>query len=362
MTRFDDLYLLGGQSAWVDNIRRDWLDDGTLQSLLDQGIRGVTSNPSIFAKAVSSSSAYDAFIAAAEGSDEEVFEQLAVRDVRDACHMFRPVYDASLRERRTGTHRYTDGYVSLEVSPRLAHDTAGTVTAAQRLAATLSDCPNLMIKIPATDEGLPAVTQVLAAGINVNVTLIFSLERYAQVIDAFIEGQERARANGVDMDALASVSSFFVSRVDTAIDPLLPADSNLRGAVALAQVSAAYELFLRRFGDHPTDAQIQRPLWASTSTKNPAYDELLYVDCLVAPESVNTIPDGTLRTYGLRGSINSSVLAEQRAECAARLSELPALGIDLSQVTTKLEHDGVAAFEASYEELLTDIANKRATL
>jgi transaldolase len=364
MSRFDDLYLHGQQSAWVDNIRREWLDDGTLEALLNQGVRGVTSNPSIFAKAVGTSSAYDEFIASAIGSDEEVFEQLAIRDVADACAIFRPVYDASLREFHAGTRRYTDGYVSLEVSPRLAHDTDGTIAAAKRLAHALRDHQNLMIKIPATKAGLPAIVEVLGSGICVNVTLIFSLERYRDVIRAFKAGVALAKERGLDLDRLASVASFFVSRVDTAIDPMLPESSPLRGRIALAQVAEAYDLARSSFANVPKGTQVQRALWASTSTKNPDYDALLYVDSLIAPETVNTIPDATLSLYGERGSLSKSILADEtlRVSYEDHLDELAELGIDLGAVTDQLEVEGVSAFAVAYEELLETVRAKRASL
>jgi len=367
MTRLDALYLEYGQSAWVDNIRRDWLNDGTLQSLVDRGVRGVTSNPSIFAKAVASTNAYDALIASLSTTDPEVaFEQLAVEDVRDACAILRPVYDASLRAQSSGERRSLDGYVSLEVSPRLAHDTDGTIAAAKRLASTLSTSPNLMIKIPATKAGLPAISSVLALGINVNVTLIFSLERYSEVLDAFVEGIERAQAAGIDISKIASVASFFISRVDTAIDPMLPEGSQLRGYAAVAQAARAYDIFLDRIATPrfkvilELGAQVQRPLWASTSTKNPAYSDLLYVDTLVANETVNTLPDSTLEAYADHGDANNSrLLAETaRRELGTKLDQLADAGIALAAVTQRLEDEGVAAFISSYDELLSTVTRK----
>lgn len=367
MTKLDALYLEYGQSAWVDNIRRDWLNDGTLQSLVDRGVRGVTSNPSIFAKAVASTNAYDALIASLSTTDSEVaFEQLAVEDVRDACAILRPVYDASLRAQSSGERRSLDGYVSLEVSPRLAHDTEGTIAAAKRLSSTLSTSPNLMIKIPATKAGLPAISSVLALGINVNVTLIFSLERYSEVLDAFVEGIERAQAAGIDISKIASVASFFISRVDTAIDPMLPEGSQLRGYAAVAQAARAYDIFLDRIATPrfkvilELGAQVQRPLWASTSTKNPAYSDLLYVDTLVANETVNTLPDPTLEAYADHGDANNSrLLAETvRRELGTKLDQLADAGIALAAVTQRLEDEGVAAFISSYDELLSTVTQK----
>ncbi|CAB4858100.1 unannotated protein [freshwater metagenome] len=367
MTKLDALYLEHGQSAWVDNIRRDWLNDGTLQNLVDRGVRGVTSNPSIFAKAVASSNAYDALIAGLPTTDpEEAFELLAVQDVRDACAILRPVYEASVRSLSTGERRSLDGFVSLEVSPRLAHDTEGTIAAAKRLAGNLSSSPNLMIKIPATTAGLPAISAVLAEGINVNVTLIFSLERYAEVLDAFVSGIEQARVAGKDISRIASVASFFISRVDTAIDPLLPDDSQLRGTAAIAQAAGAYDIFQERVATPrfqallAAGAQLQRPLWASTSTKNSAYSDLLYVDTLVAHDTVNTLPDPTLEAYADHGdSAKSRLLRESdRRVLAGTLAQLAAAGIDLAEVTQRLEDEGVSAFISSYDELLATVSQK----
>ena len=365
MTRLDALYLEHGQSAWVDNIRRDWLNDGTLQGLVDRGVRGVTSNPAIFAKALSTTPDYQPLIAQLDTRDpEEAFESLAIEDVRDACVILRPVYDASLREFSAGARRATDGYVSLEVSPRLAHDTQGTIDAAVRLAERLSDSPNLMIKIPATLAGLPAITEVIGRGISVNVTLIFSLARYAQVLDAYVAGLARARSQGLDLGSIASVASFFISRVDTAVDPLLSEGSPLRGRTAVAQAAAAYDLFLHRMSQSDVaellaaGAQIQRPLWASTSTKNPTYDELLYVDTLVASETVNTLPDPTLEAYATKGNPLNSELedAERRHTLAGVLADVEHSGVDLSAVTDQLENEGVSAFIKAYDELLHTVS------
>lgn len=367
MTRLDGLYLDYGQSAWVDNIRRDWLNDGTLQRLVDRGVRGVTSNPSIFAKAVATTADYDSIIARLGLSDSEAaFEALAIADVQDACRVLLPVYQASLREFSAGTRHSTDGYVSLEVSPRLAHDTRGTITAAESLSSRVGDHPNLMIKIPATKAGLPAVTEVLGRGISVNVTLIFSLERYMEVLQAYVAGIRLAHENGHDISRIASVASFFISRVDTAIDALMSPDSKLRGHVANAQAAAAYQAFLDHRASEEMQAllakgaQVQRPLWASTSTKNPAYDELLYVDTLAASETVNTMPDPTLEKFATDGDPSKSLLADdaKRTALASMLDDLQGEGVSLAEVTQQLEDDGVAAFVAAYDELLATVASK----
>jgi transaldolase len=360
-TLFDDY----GQSPWIDNIRRDWLNDGTLARLVSQGVRGVTSNPSIFAKAFATSSAYDEHLADLRDADpEEVFEALAVGDVRDACDVLGALHEGSREEFRSGKRRYCDGYVSLEVSPRLARDSVATIEAARRLAASVGRS-NVMIKIPATKEGLPAVTQVLGLGINVNVTLIFSIERYDEVITAWLDGLELARENALDLSSIASVASFFVSRVDAAVDPLLPEGDERRGTTANAQVAAAYRLYRERVASPRAaslleqGAQVQRPLWASTSTKNPSYYDLLYVDYIVGDETVNTMPDPTLAGVLDHGNFASSLLVsgEATASAAARLGELPS-EVSLRAVTDKLEIDGVTAFVDSYEELLATVSSK----
>ncbi|MDE3008146.1 MAG: transaldolase [Acidobacteriota bacterium] len=368
MTKLNDLYDEFGQSPWIDNIRRDWLNDGTLADLVRQGVRGVTSNPSIFAKAFATSSAYDELVAASTQRDPEaLFEELAVADVRDACDVTKSVFEESRRDFAARRRRYLDGFVSLEVSPRLAHDTAGTIAAASRLN-NLVGRPNVMIKIPATLEGLPAITEALSRGINVNVTLIFSLERYEQVLNAWLAGLEAAAREGHDLGAIASVASFFVSRVDAAVDALLEDGDPRRGRSANAQVAAAYELYRATIAGARAQelltqgAQVQRPLWASTSTKNPAYDELLYVDTIVADETVNTMPDATLQAALHRGAFGKSALRD--ASTARALADELALltpQVSLAQVTTQLEIDGVRAFVDAYEELLTTVASKMRT-
>ena len=368
MTRLLELYGRYGQSPWIDNIRRDWLEDGTLAALVRDGVRGVTSNPSIFAKALATSDAYDDRIArVGRGGDvEAVFEALAVEDVRDACDVLAPVHLASHDERESGRRRYLDGFVSLEVSPRLAHDGAATVDAARRLAGAVGR-PNLMVKIPATREGLPAVSAVLAEGINVNVTLIFSVERYVAVVDAWMAGLEAALAAGRNIAEIASVASFFVSRVDTAVDAALAPGDPRRGTTAIHQAAAAYRAYRGAVASERADvllragAQVQRPLWASTSVKNPDYDELLYVDNLVGDETDNTMPDATLNAAGQRGRFERSLLRDapstmRAADAFDRLGE----EVDLASITDRLEVEGVKAFVDSYEEVLATVAAKAA--
>ena len=365
MTRLQVLYDEYGQSPWIDNIRRDWLNDGTLADLVRQGVRGVTSNPSIFAKAFATSNAYDDLLAQSRSGDAEaVFERLAVADVRDACDVLSEVHEGSRADFASGARRYCDGFVSLEVSPRLARDGAATIAAATRLAGEVGR-DNLMIKIPATREGLSAIREVLGSGINVNVTLIFSLARYEEVLGAWLDGLELARTRGHDLGRIASVASFFVSRVDAAVDALLPDGDPRRGTTANAQVAGAYIVNRvclasdRAKALLADGAQVQRPLWASTSTKNPHYYDLLYVDNIVANETVNTMPDATLAGVLDHGDFTTSRLLdkEQCHEAAAGLGELPDY-VSLAAVTEKLEVDGVQSFVDAYEELLATVAAK----
>ena len=369
MTRLNDLYEVYGQSPWIDNIRRDWLQDGTLARLVEQGVRGVTSNPSIFAKALATSTAYDDAIRHAGPLEpEELFERLAVGDVRDACDVLADVHGAAQADLASGRRPHGDGFVSLEVSPRLARDTEATIAAALRLWNEV-DRANLMIKIPATVEGLPAISEVLSHGVNVNITLIFSVDRYADVIGAWAKGLRGAIAAGHDISRLASVASFFVSRVDVAVDKLLPEGDPRRGTAANAQAAQAYDTYRRLF-DSPEilellgrGAQVQRPLWASTSTKNPLYDDLLYVNALVAPETVNTMPDATLDAALDHGRFAASLLLDttiRRAE-ASRLESLEP-EVSMSEVTAQLEREGVTAFVASYEEVLSTVAAAQSRL
>jgi transaldolase len=367
VTKLHELYERHGQSPWIDNLRRDWLNDGTLAALVDAGVRGVTSNPAIFARALATSSAYDAHLGGRVDADaERVFEDLAAADVRDACDVLAPTHRRSRDQFVAGARRYADGHVSLEVSPRLAHDSDATVDAALRLARAV-DRQNLLVKIPATLEGLDAIAAVLGEGVSVNVTLIFSLARYDQVIDAWLDGMELALARGRDLREISSVASFFVSRVDAAVDSLLADDDPRRGATANAQAAAAYQLYRTRVvADRVAallarGAQVQRPLWASTSTKNPSYQDLLYVNALVGEETVNTLPDATLAAVLDHGAFEESVLADPAATArAARLLDGVRRDIDLDEVTRRLEAEGVDAFVNSYEELLGTVSAKLA--
>jgi transaldolase len=346
-----------GQSVWIDYIHRTSLHDGTLAAQVADGVRGVTSNPSIFEQAVAGSDAYDEqlaeLVAARPGAaSEELFEALAVTDIQAAADILRGVYDAS---------NGGDGYVSLEVSPRLAADTTATVAEARRLWDAV-DRPNLMIKVPATPEGVPAIEELIAAGINVNVTLIFSVAHYEAIADAYLAGVERLGHPG----RIASVASFFVSRVDSNVDSRLSeiggdTAARLMGKAAIANSKAAYQRFLELF---PADATLpaQRVLWGSTSTKNPEYPDTMYVDELIGPRTVNTIPPATLEAFADHGTVRGDTVLEDVAEAFAFLDELAAVGIDMAEVTDELQVAGVDAFADAYERVLAAVTAKVAQL
>lgn len=344
-----------GVAVWLDDLSRGRTRSGGLKALVDRGVVGVTSNPTIFAAALAHGDYYveqlAALAAAGTSLDEAVF-RITTDDVREACDVLRPVYDAS------GT---VDGRVSIEVEPALAHDTAGTIASARALWAQV-DRPNLFIKIPATVEGLPAITAVLAEGISVNVTLIFSIERYRAVMDAFLAGLEQAHAAGLDLAPIASVASFFVSRVDTAVDPRLdaigsPEAARLRGAAAVANARLAYAAYeqvvatprwaaLAAAGAHP-----QRPLWASTGVKDKAYPDTKYVDELVVRGVVNTMPEATLDAVADHGAVTGDTVTGTYDEAAAAIAGVEALGISFDEVTDALESEGVDKFVASWNQL-----------
>jgi transaldolase len=369
-TSVNPLVALGrvGQSPWYDFITRDLVHSGELARLIrEDGLLGMTSNPTIFEKAVASSDSYDADIrrhAEAGRSTSEIFEELAVDDVRAACDVFRTTFE------RSGNG---DGTVSLEVSPTLAHDTEGTVHEAERLWRAV-DRPNAMIKIPGTKEGLSAITRCLAQGINVNVTLLFSLERYAEVVEAHLQGLERRAAMHLSIDHLHSVASFFVSRVDTKLDPELdrlassaPAAKSLRGTIAIANAAKAYALFRETLASPRWQAlaahgaRPQRPLWASTSVKDKAYQDTMYVEQLIAEQTVNTLPPETFTAYRDHGMPAVRIDAAI-ASAPARLSALSALGLNLADTTAFLEADGVSKFAASFRSLLAGIEAKAGAL
>lgn len=357
-----------GQSLWIDYIRRSFITSGDLQRHIDQGLRGMTSNPSIFEKAIAGSDDYTTDLeklAKAGRSPEQIFDSLAIDDIRQATDLFRPVYD------QTGG---SDGFVSIEVNPLLAYDTDTTVAEAKRLWAEV-DRPNLMVKIPATQAGIPAIADATAAGINVNITLIFSLARYAEVMAAYLAGLSQRLDDGQPVDRIRSVASFFVSRVDTKVDkrleeiirqegPQAGQARSLLGQAAVANARVAYSQFRAIFeGDRFADlkargANLQRPLWASTSTKNPAYSDILYVQELIAPHTINTLPEETLEAFLDHGEVRYTLEAGlEQAQYV--LQSLAGLGISMEQVTQELEDEGVAAFSKSFKSLMESIEQKR---
>ena len=351
-----------GQSVWYDNMYRALIATGELENLVSLGVTGLTSNPTIFQKAISSGEDYDESLAeyASRGlTAEQLFEALATEDIQAAADILRPVYE------RTGG---ADGFASLEVNPRLAHDTEATVEAALRLFAAL-DRPNVMIKVPATPEGIPAIRELIGRGVNINVTLTFSLEMYARVREAYIAGLEDLDRAGGKVSAVASVASFFVSRVDTAVDGLIEQRGgsldSLMGQAAVANAKIAYQDFRQTFESErfqslaDKGARVQRPLWASTSTKNPEYSDVLYVETLVGPDTVNTMPDATLEAFLDHGEVSRPTLDTDVEASREVMSTLEDNGISIDTVTTTLMHEGVKAFADSFELLLDDIQTKR---
>jgi len=360
MTKLNELAELG-QAVWLDYIRRSFITSGDLQALIDEGLRGVTSNPTIFEKVIAGSTDYDQDLQrlVAEGrSVKEIYETLALDDIGRAADLLRPVYE------RTGG---ADGYVSLEVNPALAHDTAGTVAEARRLFAML-DRLNVMIKVPATCAGIPAIETLIGKGINVNVTLIFSLAQYESVAQAYLAGLEKLSMADGDLSTVASVASFFVSRVDSAVDSALSetgdVGTSLQGKIAIANAKMAYARFREIFTGDRWDclaaqgARVQRPLWASTSTKNPLYPDTLYVDNLIGAHTVNTVPPATLNFFRDHGWV-APTLEAGLDEARAQQAHLGELGVDLDVITQKLQDDGVAAFAKSFDSLMASIAQKR---
>ena len=351
-----------GQSPWLDNLRRGWLTSGELQRWVDRGIRGLTSNPSIFEKAISSGTDDDEqvgdLVAGGTGVVAAYWE-LVIADIRGALDLLRPVHDAS---------DGLDGFVSVEVAPDLARDSAGTEAAARDLHERIA-APNLYVKIPGTAEGLAPIRQMIAEGRSINVTLIFSLERYAEVMEAYLAGLEAAEG---DLSRISSVASFFISRVDTEVDRRLgeigtEAALALRGRTAVAQAQVAYQRFLDTFRGPRWEAlvargaRVQRPLWASTSTKDPSYPDTLYVDTLIGPDTVNTMPEATIDAFADRGTPARTVDADPEGAQAV-LDQVQELGVDLDDVARVLEEQGVAAFAKSFDELLGTLGAKAAEL
>lgn len=370
MTKLFELAMLG-QSVWLDYIQRGFINSGELQKLIDLGVRGMTSNPTIFEKAINGSDHYDLdlqLLAAQGKSAIEIYEVLAIDDIRLAADRLRPVYDSS---------QMADGYVSLEVNPGLANDTQGTQIEAQRLWAQVNR-PNLMVKIPATKAGLPAITETIASGVNVNVTLIFSLERYKEVMEAYLKGIEKRLDNRQPVNHIASVASFFVSRMDSKVDKLLEALINaegpqselatqLVGRLAVANTRLAYQDFRRVFESQrfrslsSQGVRYQRPLWASTSTKNPRYSDILYVQELIGAHTVNTLPQNTLEAFLDHGMVELTI-EDENEKARQQMQALAELGISYEQITLELEQEGVAAFAKSFTDLIDSIEHKRQAL
>jgi transaldolase len=351
-----------GQSIWLDYLRRGMIRSGELAELIAAGLRGMTSNPTIFEQGIAGDDDYDealARLATSGRTDAEIFEALAVEDVRSAADLFRPVYD------QTG---WGDGFVSIEVSPGLARDTRGSIAEAERLWRAV-DRPNVMIKIPGTAEGWPAIEQCLDAGININITLLFSVDHYLRVAEAYLTALEARVARGEPIDQVASVASFFVSRVDTEVDARLgkinqPEAKELAGTIGIANARLAYAEFERITASDrwrrlaANGAKVQRPLWASTGTKNPAYSDVLYLEALIGPDTVNTVPPDTLRKFEDHGTV-APTLAGHEEDARGRMERLARLGVDFDDVTLLLEDEGIEKFEKSYAALLAAIGRKR---
>ncbi|MDQ0994065.1 transaldolase [Streptomyces sp. V3I7] len=350
-----------GVSIWLDDLSRGRITTGNLAELIaTKNVVGVTTNPSIFQAAIGSGEGYEEQLTdlAVRGvTVDEAVRMMTTADVRDAADILRPVYDATAGR---------DGRVSIEVDPRLAHDTTATIAEAKQLA-WLVDRPNVMIKIPATKAGLPAITEVIGLGISVNVTLIFSLERYREVMDAYLAGLEKAKARGLDLSLIHSVASFFVSRVDSEIDKRLTVLGTdealaLKGKAALANARLAYEAYEDVFSSdrwtalETASANKQRPLWASTGVKDPAYKDTLYVDELVAPGTVNTMPEATLDATAARGEITGDTVTSRYEQARADLAAVEALGISYDEVVQQLEDEAVAKFDVAWVQLLDAVA------
>jgi transaldolase len=361
MTKLHRLFDEQGQSPWLDNLTRNYLRDGSLARFVAEGIRGVTANPTIFAKAIEGSDAYDEQFEAlvSDGrSVSDAYWHLVIDDVRHALALLRPTFNASAG---------TDGFVSIEVAPELARDTNGTITAARDLHRRI-DQPNVFVKIPATAQGVPAIQAMTAEGRSINVTLIFSLSRYRQVIEAYLTGLEEYAREGGDVRTVHSVASFFVSRVDSEVDRRLETIGTaealaLRGRAAVAQAKLAYQLFGDQFaGARWTElaasgAHVQRPLWASTSTKNPNYPDTLYVDNLIGPDTVNTLPETTIDAFEDHGAL-ARTIDTGLADAATVLRELERVGVEMDDVGLRLEDQGVASFHESFTHVLDSLTLK----
>lgn len=360
------LYHQEGQSPWLDNLKRSYITSGALDALRERGVRGLTSNPTIFQNAIQGSNDYDAQLrklVARPRPTIELYWELVITDIHGACNAFATVHELS---------NGADGYVSVEVDPRLAHDQEGTEAAARSLQQRI-DRPNLMVKVPGTKAGVSATQTLIGEGRSINITLIFSIDRYADVMEAYISGLESlAEDPTAELAQVASVASFFISRVDVAVDEQLNADGSpialaLRGKTAIAQAKLAYRLFTETYSGPRWEAlaargaRIQRPLWASTATKNPAYSDTLYVDELIGPDSVNTMPDGTLEAFADHGTTDRRI--DHDLEAAEGVWEaLAELGIDMDAIAKRLEEQGLIGFETSFDELISAIEQKAAAI
>ena len=359
------LYDSQRQSPWLDNLQRSYLTSGTLRRLIDSGVRGLTSNPTIFQKAIQGSHDYDEQfreLIANNARTIDAYWEMVLADIYGALDAFQALYEQS---------NGADGYVSVEVDPTLAHNTSETLSAARSLHERVSR-NNVMIKIPATKEGLPAIQQMIAEGRNVNVTLIFSLERYQDVMNAYVAGLQQRDEQGLPVTGIASVASFFISRVDNEVDALLrqvntPEALELCGTTAINQAKLAYQQFVETFSGPVWEslaakgAMVQRPFWASTSTKNPSYPDTLYVDELIGEHTVNTLPDATLEAFAQHGTI-ARTIDKDVSKAQEQWTTLPSLGIDMQNIANKLELEGVSSFIASFNELISALDAKRTAL
>jgi transaldolase len=365
MTKLTRLFTEHGQSPWLDNLSRAYLRDGTLARYIADGVRGVTANPTIFARAIEGSATYDrqfSALIAAGRSIADAYWELVIDDIGGALSLLRPTYDES---------GGCDGFASIEVAPEIAHDTAATVAAARALHERIAE-PNLLVKIPATSAGVPAIQAMIAEGRSINITLIFSLARYGQVMDAYLAGLQALAASGGDVSRVHSVASFFVSRVDTEVDRRLGVlgteeARSLRGRAAVAQAKLAYRLFRSRFAGQPWDALAaagahpQRPLWASTSTKNAAYPDTLYIDNLIGPDTVNTLPEAAIAAFEDHGRVKRTIDTGV-TDAAEAMEQLAGLGIDMDDVGRTLEEQGVASFHDSFAHVLGALKAKTGQL
>ena len=361
-----------GQSYWLDNLTRAMIKSGALKKrIAEQGLRGITSNPNIFNKAISKSSDYDAqikLLVRENRSVQEIYERLVITDIQDACDALRPVYDAS---------DGVDGFVSLEVSPYLAHDTEGTMDEARRLSKMVGR-PNVFIKIPGTAAGVPAIEQMLYEGIHINITLLFSIQSYEAVAKAYLKALERRVAEGKPIKNLASVASFFLSRIDVLVDQLLghrgrsersrdttPGAERLLGKAAIANAKLAYQSFKRIFSGErwktleEKGGRVQRPLWASTSTKDPAYSDVRYVEPLIGPNTVNTMPEETIAAFADHGAVVKDSVEADVEEASQTLTDLGKVGVEFNCVTWQLENEGIQKFIDPFDELMKTLADKR---